>query len=210
VARYRLAQPFGSLRLDDTMPGVRVELVTDTGNPVTLAGITGGAGELVAPGGAVDPVTVAVAGDELVLGFADAPLDEAGVWQLELELTTDTARIVVEPAPLVVEVRDGWHTLDTARAQWHDAPRLDIALYTLLAGARTQCEAYAPPLEAGQPVPLGWRDAQLMQARNTWNASKLDPSTAGIGAGEFVFRPYPMDQTVRYLLRPRLAIGAIG
>jgi hypothetical protein len=210
VARYRLASALGSLMLDDTLPSVRVELVTTDGTPVALAGIVGGAGELVAPGGAVEAVPVAVDADELVL-TGGAELDEAGLWTLELTLDAGAAgSIVVEPAPLVVEVRDGWHTLATARAQWADAPRLDVALYTLLAGARTQCEAYAPALEPGAAVPLGWRDAQLMQARNTWNASKLDPTSAGIGGGELVFRPYPMDQTVRYLLRPRLAIGSIA
>lgn len=210
MARYRLARALGSLMLGDTSPETRVELVaTEDGSPIALGGVTAAAGDLVAPGGAEVPVAVAVAGDELVLA-GGVELDEAGVWTLELELTTAAGAVMVEPAPLVVEVRDGWHTLATARAQWHDAPRLDVALHTLLAGARAQCEAYAPLLAAGAPVPLGWRDAQLMQARNTWNASKLDPASAGIGGGELVFRPYPMDQTVRYLLRPRLAIGSIA
>jgi hypothetical protein len=208
VARYRLASPLEAFRVGDIPGQLRLELVTLDGTPVALAGITGATAALVSPAGVETTPAVTVDEDELVLALVDE-LDEAGLYELELVVAGAVSSIAVEPALFVVEAkRTGWHTLASARAQWADAPRLDISLYTFLAGAREQIVEYGPELAAGVRVPLSWQQAQLMQARNCWNAAKTDPASGGIGGDDLVFRPYPMDQTVRYLIRPKRAAGA--
>lgn len=210
MARYKLAKPLEAFRAGDQPGQLRLELATLDGTPVSLEGIVSATAELVTPAGVESDPPVVVDGDELVLGLLE-PLVEAGLYELELVVAGAASSIAVEPAPLVVEAkRDGWHTLASARGQWADAPQRDISLYTFLAGAREQCVEYAPELEAGARVPLSWQQAQLMQARNCWNAAKSDPATGGMGGEDLIFRPYPMDQTVRYLLRPKRVIGAIA
>lgn len=213
MARYRIAGQLGALRAGDIPGALVLELeAVDDGAPVALDGITGAAAELVDPAGTVAAYAAAVdvAADTITVSLPNA-LTEPGLWALELTVSTATSAVHVEPAALVVEaVRDGWHTLASARGQWADAPRSDVALHTFLAGAREQCLDYGPPLEAGARPPLAWQQAQLMQARNCWNAAKTDPASGGIGGDELVFRPYPMDATIRYLIRPRRAVGAIA
>lgn len=208
MARYRIAAPLESYRAGDKPGPVRVELATLDGTLVSLEGITGATAALVSPAGVETTPAAALDGDGITVTL-DAELDDAGVYELELTVTGPASSVAVEPAPLVVEGRrDGWHTLASARTEWSDAPRRDLTLYTYLLGARTQCLDYAPELEAGARPPIEWRQAQLMQARNCWNAAKTDPTSGGIGPDELMFRPYPMDQTVRLLLRPKRAIGA--
>jgi hypothetical protein len=208
VARYKLAKPLEAFRVGDIPGELRLELATLDGTPVGLTGIVSASAELVSPADVVTTPPVVVDGDELVLGLL-ASLGESGLYELELTVHGAASSIAVEPAPLVVEAkRDGWHTLASARAQWSDAPRLDVSLYTFLEGAKGQLVEYGPALEAGVRAPLAWQQAQLMQARNCWNAAKTDPATGGIGGDELVFRPYPMDTAIRYLIRPKRAIGA--
>ena len=208
MARYRLAEPIESFRRGDAPGQISAELATLDGAPVSLEGITGAAGSLVDPAGVGHPLTATVAGDRIDVALGALELELGGVWSLELTVTGATSTLAVEPAPLVVEAGDGWHTLASARGQWADAPRVDVDLFELLELAKTQCLDYAPALAAGAVVPLGWRQAQRMQARNIWNAAKTDPASGGFGDDGFVLRPYPMDQTIRYMLRPKRAIGA--
>jgi hypothetical protein len=212
VARYKLATPLEAFREGDEPAELVVELATLDGTPVSLEGITAATAELIAPDlGGYDALPVAIVGDQLHIDLGVVVLEAPGLWELEVVVVGASSSLAVEPASFVVEAkRDGWHTLTSARAQWADAPRLDISLYTFLAGAREQITAYAPELAAGARVPLSWQQAQLMQARNCWNAAKTDPATGGIGGDELVFRPYPMDTAIRYLLRPKRAIGAIA
>lgn len=106
----------------------------------------------------------------------------------------------------------GWHTPDTARAQWVDAPLSDDDLDELLSVAVEQVCAYGPHRDVSaesDEVPGNYRRAQLMQARNIWNAAKTDP--AGVfGTDEFVIRPYPFDKVIRQLLRPRTGVPRVG
>lgn len=208
MSAYRLAAPLDVYRVGDRPGLLALELATLDGTPVSLDGIVAASAVLVSPAGAETEPPVVVNGDKLELLLADT-FNDAGVHELELTVAGATSSVGVEPAPVVVEARrTGWHTLASARAQWRDAPALDVALFTFLEGARGQCLEYAPELDAGARPPLMWRQAQLMQARNCWNAAKTDPASGGIGGDDLVFRPYPMDQTVRLLLRPKRAIGA--
>lgn len=100
---------------------------------------------------------------------------------------------------------EGWHTLETAREQWTDAPYQDAILADLLEISYEQCLAYAPAPESNLPLPVHYRVAQLMQARNIWNASKVSPS-GDLGDGTYVISPKPLDWMIKQLLRPKRAV----
>lgn len=104
-----------------------------------------------------------------------------------------------------------WVTIDEARDRWRDAPGDDDYLQDLLDLAQQQVLEFGPARIATtiaddpDAVPTNYRMAQLTQARNTWNAVKSDPLSQGIGDEGFVFRPFPMDWTVKQMIRPRRA-----
>jgi len=94
----------------------------------------------------------------------------------------------------------GWHTVESARVFWPDAPDDDI-LAVLLEVAKVSVIAFAPTLAAGVPVPTNYVYAQVVQARNIHNAGTV--STSGdFGNGEFSYAPRPLDWHVKQLLRP--------
>jgi hypothetical protein len=74
-----------------------------------------------------------------------------------------------------------WHTVESARDQWPDAPSDfgdsgDDTLLELLAVAREAVVAYAPPPPADadpEVIPDGYRTAQLKQARNAWTTQRV-------------------------------------
>lgn len=106
-----------------------------------------------------------------------------------------------------------WHDIESARDQWIDAPLDDDVLEELLDVSVQQVIAYAPalaePAEGEElDVPVNYRRAQLQQARNLWNASKVDPS-GGIGGDDFVIRPFPLDWIIRQTLRPRRGVPRV-
>lgn len=99
-----------------------------------------------------------------------------------------------------------WYTKrgDELRAIWPGVDDLeDDALAVVLAAARAQCEAFAPALGEGVPVPQRYRLAQAMQARALARAgvASTDGSTLGGYEGEPV-TVFPMDWQVKALLRP--------
>ena len=111
-----------------------------------------------------------------------------------------------------------WHTPASAREHWADAPgypedEADV-LVELLEVAREQVEAYAPalPLPAegeALEIPATYRYAQLMQARNIWNASTVSPG-GDLGEGDFTITVHPLDWTVKQMLRPKRAVPVVG
>lgn len=125
-----------------------------------------------------------------------------------------------EVAPDYAE--DGFHSLDSARYGWLDAPEQDSILSDLLEVAKVQVLAFAPErpstpgtLDGGDAdtdftVPTSYRVAQLMQTRNLWNASKVDPASGGMGEDSFVVRPFPMDWVVKNIIRPKRGKPVIG
>jgi hypothetical protein len=209
MARYQIAEQLGSYRVGDTPGDVSFGIESD-GEPVTLDAVTDVAAEFA---GATVAATFDTTAETVTVTLP--ALASAGVQYLELTFTVGLGLTVqVDPAALVTEESDGWHSLGTARGEWRDAPALDVQLYTVLEVAKAQCLEYGPDLVDGTglalPVPFTWRQAQIMQARNVWNAAKTDPASGGIGGDDFIIRPYPMDQTIRYILRPKRAIGAIA
>lgn len=53
----------------------------------------------------------------------------------------------------------------------------------------------------GDGVPSRWVYAQLQQARNLWNAGRTT-GEGDVGPDGFVFRPYPLDKTIKQIIRP--------
>ena len=91
-------------------------------------------------------------------------------------------------------------------AAWPDAPTLNLdALADLLDVARQQVTTYATaPDEAGGYDPdtaTRLVVAQLRQAVNLWNASRVD-GAGDIGVDQYTFTPRPLDKTIRQIIRP--------
>jgi hypothetical protein len=92
---------------------------------------------------------------------------------------------------------------------WADAPLANLELCSMiLSTAREQVELYAPapvPLGEGEDVPdppTRYVLAQLQQAKNLWNASRVTSSEGDIGAEGYTFTPRPLDKTIRQMIRP--------
>lgn len=138
--------------------------------------------------------------------------DEAGIYELRLTAVNDIegTRERLPLVYLVADTDDGWHTLDSARNAWPDAPPYDAWLYELLVVAKQQVLDYAPKLEAGARPPVNYRKAQLMQCRNLWNATKVDPASGGMGDDSFVIQPFPLDWMVKQVLRPKTGVPVVG
>ncbi|RZU64604.1 hypothetical protein EV379_0907 [Microterricola gilva] len=107
-----------------------------------------------------------------------------------------------------------WHTADTARAEWKDAPATD-ELNDLLATAKIECIEFAtskPYEEFDEPaggIRPGWRIAQLLQARAIWTFKQTGPQdTIGYEGGGV--RVYPMDANIRARLRPLRPVPGVG
>lgn len=108
---------------------------------------------------------------------------------------------------VVCDPEDEWHNVLTARLEWAGAPDRDGTLARLLDVARDQVDAYAP--EVNGAVPERYRSAQLVQARNTFNAS-LTNGDQQTDIGGFVVTVRPLDWAVKQLIRPLTATKAFG
>lgn len=184
--------------------------------PIDLAPFSQADAQLYGPDGVpvLTPGFLAVIAEDVILidWPESSPFDQPGIYELRVVLSNLSTE-VRERLPLVrlvADTDDGWHTLDTARDDWRDAPGFDAWLYELLWTARNDVLAFAPALTAGQRPPLNYRRAQLMQARNLWNAGKVDPASGGMGDDTFVLRPFPLDWTIKQVLRPKRAVPTIG
>lgn len=103
-----------------------------------------------------------------------------------------------------------WYDVPDARAEWPDAPDDDGTLEQLLEVAQSAVLAYAPALAADAVgVPVTYRHAQLMQARNIWNSSRVSPSSDFAG-GDFTMTTYPLDWQIRQILRPKRGVPVIA
>lgn len=188
--------------------------------PVVLGEYSAASGSLIRPDGsflALEPAVDVETGEisvELPIA-GGSPFTVDGLYRVRLTLERPAAE--GKPAgsrrlsdiDLVVQSDDGWFDLDAARRAWQDAPEDDGALFRLLEISKIDVLAYAPALVVGRPVPLNYREAQIMQARNRWNAFRVDPSGA-MGDGGFSFTPFPLDWQIRQLLRPRNPRPAIA
>ncbi|TDW50994.1 hypothetical protein EDF52_10282 [Curtobacterium sp. PhB42] len=105
---------------------------------------------------------------------------------------------------VVVPAYDEWFNVVTARREWEGAPTDDGTLHRLLTVARDQVLAYAPDVRPPNSIPERYRSGQLMQARNTHNASVTN-GEAQVDAGGYVVNVRPLDWAVKQLLRPQRA-----
>jgi hypothetical protein len=102
----------------------------------------------------------------------------------------------------------GWMTPDEVRTRWRDAPADDAYLQEVMDVAQAQVLDYGPQVTAdliaadANAVPTNYRLAAFTQTKNIWNAVKSDPSSQGIGDEGFIIRPFPMDWTVKNMVRP--------
>jgi hypothetical protein len=107
-----------------------------------------------------------------------------------------------------------WYTAEDGeqvqriRGAWVDAPVQNVELLQMLLDvAREQVIAFAPapaPVPPGEPVPgppPRYVLAQLMQVRNLWNAGRTT-GDGEVGPEGFTFRPYPLDNTIKAVIRP--------
>lgn len=218
---YRIADSIGPFELfDQPLDDSVVTLVDSDENAVSLDEVASVAIDLFDPEGnrltglstgpglpVTNAVSATVVDDTIVIRWlAGASIFIlSGLWTVRLKLNDK----VTVRGHFVVEEHDGWQSLASARDGWVRCPVEDDAqLFELLLVAKHQCTEYAPELADGQPVPLHYRKAQLVQARNVWNAAIADAS--GEPSGEFDFRPRPLDWHVQQLLRPKRGVPVVG
>lgn len=139
-------------------------------------------------------------------------LGVAGRHELRIVMSGAGHSQSLSPLAVIVEHEDGggWYTLPAARADWQGAPLEDGRLHDLLVVARHQCLEFAPTLADDTPIPAHYRQAQLMQARNIWNATKTDPGGSTLGPEGFSVPVFPLDWAVQQMLRPRRGKPVIG
>ncbi len=193
--------------------------VFDVPEEIDVTGYTDVDGTLTDPAGE----DVTLAGESFTLGMDDndapiitvvwgtsTPFADPGLYQLSLKLTDTGVQQTLASIPIVVEQEDGWLTISELRKNWRDAPDDDEDCFELLEVAKAGVVAFAPALAEGAQVPATYRKGQRMQARNTWNAAKVDPTSGGMGDDTFVIRPYPLDWAIKQVLRPKPAIPPVG
>ena len=179
--------------------------------PADLTGFTGVDVALVnAWGEEVEGLTAVIDGDSVEVSWpSTTPFERVGVYQLALAFTAPTARESLAPVRFVVQAVNGWHTLESARAQWKDAPGMDDALlWEILDSAHTACVEFAPAIDPLKPIPLNYRRAQLLQAQAIWQAGTANTGDE-VGFDGQTVRVYPLDWNVKQLLRPRRAVPVI-
>lgn len=102
----------------------------------------------------------------------------------------------------------GWVTTEEVRARYGDDVPLDVAtLESLLQAAYELCSAYAPAV-VPSPIPERYLLAQMEQAKSMWEASRK--SGDELGPEGFAIRIFPMDWSVKNLLRPKRGLGSVG
>jgi hypothetical protein len=132
-----------------------------------------------------------------------------GIYTLRSKFTVTGGELVsTEPLQIVIQQADGWLTLEQARSLWADAPLDDVLLYQILDTAKTQCIAYAPVLGITDSVPVTYVQAQLMQSRAIFQ-SIIANQNDQVGIEGFQVRVFPLDFTIRAMLRPKRAIAGM-
>lgn len=61
---------------------------------------------------------------------------------------------------------------------------------------------FAPVLASGDPVPVRYTQATVLQAREHWGGYRTGPGGT-VGLDAYAITPKPMTAAVRLLLRPR-------
>lgn len=106
-----------------------------------------------------------------------------------------------------------WADIPYARLMWPDAPKVDATLQGYLDAAHGPCLAYAPALpvtDPPTPTPEAYKLAEVMQARELWQAARRDGDVIGFDDGSAV-RARPLSTVAKVLLRPPTpATGLVG
>lgn len=101
-------------------------------------------------------------------------------------------------------IADRWAlTTEFATRHWADAGKLPATtLDELLQVAEGDCLAYGPALPdpLPNPMPINWRVASVMQAREIRAAGQREGDV--IGVGDFAIRSRPLTGAVKQMLRP--------
>ena len=188
---------------------MRWDFIDETGNPVAIGEFDTWSVDLYDPSHTVIASMNGVPqGNHLSLTFGAPSLATvAGVYSLQFRFV-DGGTITAEPYEFLVQEATGWLTLEQARSQWADAPLDDIFLWQILETAKTQCIAYAPVLPLGASVPLNYVQAQLTQSRALYQSTIANQNDS-VGIEGFTVRVFPLDFTIRAMLRPKRAIGGM-
>lgn len=194
-------------------------LVIEPPETIVLAEFTAASAEIIAPDAVTTDLTATIddVTDTIVVDLPPTSVFTVeGVHRLRITLTGAPAVQRLPEVRIVVQDFDSqWHTLDTAREEWSDAGHLgDLTLYELLEVAKNDVTSFAPSLAladgTSKPVPVHYRKAQIMQARNILNSLGVDPASGDDGDGSFAIRPFPLDWQVKQTLRPKRVPPVVG
>lgn len=202
----------GALWVGDVpLSPTRADFVDETGNVVQISGYNSWSAYMLSPVGEVlGTLTGSEHGQHLEFTWPTTTiLETAGIHTIVVTFfDTLGVEVQAEPFKFIVQEIDGWLSLEQARAQWADAPLEDLFLFQLLDTAKEQCVAYAPVLPLGAVVPARYVQAQLTQARALYQ-STIANQNDNVGIEGFAVRVFPLDFTIRAMLRPKRAIGGM-
>lgn len=198
----------GSLWVGDVPLGeTRADFYDEAGDVVQISEYSSWSAEMFdAEYVSVGTLTGSEHGQHLMFPWPETSiLETPGIYTIVIKFfDADGVAVTCEPWRFVVQSNDGWLTLEQTRQEWPDAPTNDLLLAMLLESARTQCEAYAPVLGLTDRVPSNYRHAQLLQTRALYMATAVN-SQDTVGIGDMQIRVFPLDWTVKALLRPKTA-----
>lgn len=203
----------GALWVGDVpLSPTRADFVDETGNAVNISNYASWSAYMLSPIGEVlGTLTGSEHGQHLEFTWPTTTILEIpGVHTIVVTFfdTPGNVEVQCEPWKFIVQDIDGWLSLEQARAQWADAPLEDLFLFQLLDTAKTQCISYAPTLPLGAVVPSNYLMAQLTQARALYQ-STIANQQDNVGIEGFQVRVFPLDFTIRAMLRPKKAIGGM-
>lgn len=203
----------GALWVGDVpLSPTRADFVDETGTAVQISDYASWSAYMLSPVGEVlGTLTGSEHGQHLEFTWPTTTiLETPGVHTIVVTFfdTPGNVEVQCEPWKFIVQDIDGWLSLEQARAQWADAPLDDVFLFQLLDTAKEQCVAYAPALLVGAPVPARYIQAQLTQARALYQ-STIANQADNVGIEGFTVRVFPLDFTIRAMLRPKKAIGGM-
>ena len=202
----------GALWVGDVpLSPTRADFVDETGNVVQISEYASWSAYMLSPVGEVlGELTGTEHGNHLEFTWPTTTILEIpGLHTIVVSFfDANGVEVQAEPWKFVVQAIDGWLTLELARAQWADAPLDDVFLFQLLDTAKEQCLAYAPALELGAVIPARYIQAQLTQARALYQ-STIANQADNVGIEGFTVRVFPLDFTIRAMLRPKKAIGGM-
>lgn len=202
----------GSLWVGDVpLSPTRADFTDETGNPVPVSEYASWAAVMYGPDGTLlGSLAGSEHGNHLEFTWPEESiLETQGIHTIVIKFF-DAAGVTVqcEPWKFIVQERGGWLTLEQARGEWADAPLDDLLLFQILETAKEQCIQYGPALAADAVIPQRYVQAQLMQSRAIYQ-SVLANQNEQIGIDAFAVRVFPLDFTIRAMLRPKRAVGGM-